>query len=104
MWKEVKLTQTKTKVAPTNDINDGNTFEIPELPRNRAPLQVDEQVKELVQDALKNQICITAEGLFKVSESAKKEMLKILKEKRLEKKSVAFGEEMQIEDCTSEQK
>ena len=105
----VERGQTKTMVAPTNDVNDGNIFEIPELPRgpvsrNRAPLQVDERVKELVQDALKNQICITAEDLFKVSESAKKEMLKILKEKKLEKKSVAFGEEMQIEDCTSEQK
>ena len=29
----VERGQTKTKVAPTNDVNDENIFEIPELPR-----------------------------------------------------------------------
>ena len=62
--------------------------------KNRAPLQLDERAKDLVQDALKNTICITTEDLLNVSEPMRQELKKLLMKKRLEKKSVTLVEEL----------
>jgi hypothetical protein len=70
--------------------------------KNRAPLQLDERAKELVQDALKNTICITTEDLLNVSEPMRQELKKLLMKKRMEKKSVTFAAEVDFENDTSE--
>ena len=100
--------QTKTNNAST-DGNDVENFEVPKLSvepgfKNRAPLQLDERAKELVQDALKNTICITTEDLLNVSEPMRQELKKLLMKKRLEKKSVSFGAEVDFINDTSESK
>jgi hypothetical protein len=82
-------------------------LEIPKLPvepgfKNRAPLQLDERAKDLVQDALKNTICITTEDLLNVSEPMRQELKKLLMKKRMEKKSVTFSSEVDYDDGTSE--
>ena len=68
--------------------------------KNRAPLQLDERAKELVQDALKNTICITTEDLLNVSEPMRQELKKLLMKKRMEKKSVTFVAEVDSEENT----
>lgn len=60
--------------------------------KNRAPLQLDERAKDLIQEALKNTICITTEDLLNVSEPMRQELKKLLIKKRLEKKSVSLAE------------
>ena len=70
--------------------------------KNRAPLQADERAKDLVQDALKNTICITTEDLLNVSEPMRQELKKLLMKKRLEKKSVSFAADVDFIDDTSE--
>jgi hypothetical protein len=70
--------------------------------KNRAPLQLDERAKDLVQDALKNTICITTEDLLNVSEPMRQELKKLLMKKRLEKKSVSFAADVDFKDDTSE--
>jgi hypothetical protein len=81
---------------------------IPKLPvepgfKNRAPLQLDERAKDLVQDALKNTICITTEDLLNVSEPMRQELKKLLMKKRMEKKSVTFAAGVDlIDEDTSE--
>jgi hypothetical protein len=80
---------------------------IPKLPvepgfKNRAPLQADERAKDLVQDALKNTICITTEDLLNVSEPMRQELKKLLMKKRMEKKSVTFAAEVDFDNDTSE--
>ena len=71
--------------------------------KNRAPLQLDERAKELVQDALKNTICITTEDLLNVSEPMRQELKKLLIKKRMEKKSVTFAAEVDsVEDTPAE--
>jgi hypothetical protein len=70
--------------------------------KNRAPLQLDERAKELVQDVLENTICISTKDLLNVSEPARQEFKKLLMKKRLEKKSVAFAAEAESENDTSE--
>jgi hypothetical protein len=70
--------------------------------KNRAPLQLDERAKDLVQDALKNTICITTEDLLNVSEPMRQELKKLLMKKRMEKKSVTFATEVDFIDDTSE--
>jgi hypothetical protein len=70
--------------------------------KNRAPLQLDERAKELVQDALKNTICITTEDLLNVSEPMRQELKKLLMKKRMEKKSVSFAAEVDLKNETSE--
>src|SRR6202789_2536789 len=62
--------------------------------KNRAPLQLDERAKDLLQEALKNPICITTEDLLNVSEPMRQELKKLLIKKRLKKKSVAFAVEL----------
>ena len=99
--------QTKANMAPTNDDNVDKLFEIPKLLvepsfKNRAPLQLDERAKDLVQDALKNTICITTEDLLNVSEPVRQELKKLLIKKRLDKKSVSLGIEVDIKEDTSE--
>ena len=63
--------------------------------KNRAPLQLDERAKDLVQEALKNPICITTEDLLNVSEPMRQELKKLLIKKRLEKKSVTLAAEVE---------
>ena len=61
--------------------------------KNKAPLQLDERAKDLVQEALRNPICITTEDLLNVSEPMRQELKKLLIKKRLEKKSVTLAVE-----------
>jgi hypothetical protein len=97
--------KTNSKSADSDDI--AKMLGIPKLPvepgfKNRAPLQSDERAKDLVQDALKNTICITTEDLLNVSEPMRQELKKLLMKKRMEKKSVTFAAEVDFENDTSE--
>jgi hypothetical protein len=101
--------QTKTNRVPAkaDSIEELLELEVPKLtdePRfkNRAPLQADERAKDLVQDALKNTICITTEDLLNVSEPMRQELKKLLMKKRLEKKSVSFAADVDFKNDTSE--
>jgi hypothetical protein len=91
--------QTKAKNdVPERDVVD-KLLETPNLTvepgfRNRAPLQSDERAKDLIQEALKNPICITTEDLLNVSEPMRQELKKLLIKKRLEKKSVSLAAEV----------
>jgi hypothetical protein len=96
--------KTNSKSADSDDI--AKMLGIPKLPvepgfKNRAPLQADERAKDLVQDALKNTICITTEDLLNVSEPMRQELKKLLMKKRMEKKSVTFAAEVDFENDTS---
>jgi hypothetical protein len=98
----IKRGQAKPNNVAIDEDSVEKLFEIPKLPveagfKNKAPLQWDERAKELVQDALKNTICITTEDLLNVSEPARQEFKKLLIKKRLEKKSVSFGAEVDDE-------
>ena len=62
--------------------------------KNKAPLQSDERAKDLLQEALKNPICITTEDLLNVSGPMREELKKLLIKKRLEKKSVTLAAEV----------
>ena len=84
--------------VPEKDVVD-KLLETPNLTvepgfRNRAPLQSDERAKDLIQEALKNPICITTEDLLNVSEPMRQELKKLLIKKRLEKKSVSLAAEV----------
>ena len=100
--------QTKTDGIQTGKNFAEKMFEVPKLSvepgfKNRAPLQLDERAKDLVQDALKNTICITTEDLLNVSEPMRQELKKLLMKKRLEKKSVTFAVDVDsLEDTSSE--
>ena len=64
---------TKLKDVELNKDNVEKLLNIPKLAvepgfKNRAPLQLDEKAKDLIQEALKNPICITTEDLLNVSE------------------------------------
>ena len=85
-----------------NDVPEGaiveKLLEIPKLTvepgfKNRAPLQKDERAKDLIQEALKNPICISTEDLLHVSEPVRQELKKLLIKRRLEKKSVLTAAE-----------
>ena len=83
-----------------------DSVEIPKLPaepgfKNRAPLQLDERAKDLIQEALKNTICITTEDLLNVSEPMRQELKKLLMKKRLENKSVTMSAEVDSGDVES---
>ena len=98
----VERGQAKKNVVSADNVNDEDLLEVPKLSaesgfKNRAPLQWDERAKDLVQDALKNTICITTEDMLHVSEPMRQELRKLLVKKR-EKKSVSFGAEVDIED------
>ena len=97
-------TKAKDKSVDTNEIE--KLLGIPKLLepgfKNRAPLQLDERAKELVQDALKNTICITSEDLLNVSEPMRQELKKLLMKKRMEKKSVTFAAEVDSEVGTED--
>ena len=89
--------QTKTNNVPINKDSVEKLLDIPKLLvepsfKNKAPLQLDERAKNLVQDALKNTICITTEDLLNVSEPMRQELKRLLMKKRLEKKSVSLLE------------
>jgi hypothetical protein len=82
--------------VPDKDIID-KLLDTPKLTvepgfKNRAPLQADERAKDLIQEALKNPICITTEDLLNVSEPMRQELKKLLIKKRLENKTVTFAE------------
>jgi hypothetical protein len=99
--------QTKTDKAAADKDTIEKLLDIPKLPvepgfKNRAPLQLDERAKDLVQDALKNTICITTEDLLNVSEPMRQELKKLLMKKRMEKKSVTFATEVDLINDTSE--
>ena len=89
----VERGHTKTNNAPAVNNEENDVFEIPKLTvepgyKNKAPLQSDERARDLVQDALRNTICITTEDLLNVSEPMRQELKRLLMKKRLEKKSV----------------
>jgi hypothetical protein len=103
----VERGQTKTNIAPVVNNDENDVLEIPKLPvepgfKNKAPLQSDERARNLVQDALKNTICITTEDLLNVSEPMRQELKKLLMKKRLEKKSVTLAAEVNSIEDTSE--
>jgi hypothetical protein len=102
----VERSQTETTKVPTVPDSIEKLLEIPKMPvepgfKNRAPLQMDERAKDLVQDALKNTICITTEDLLNVSEPMRQELRKLLMKKRLEKKSVTYAMEADSIDDTA---
>ena len=103
----VERGQAKAKSVPADKDSVEDLLKIPKLQaepgfKNRAPLQLDERAKDLVQDALKNTICITTEDLLNVSEPMRQELKKLLMKKRLEKKSVSFAElDSEAEEDTS---
>src|ERR1700734_358190 len=66
--------------------------------KNKAPLQEDGRAKDLLQEALKNPICITTEDLLNVSEPMRQELKKLLIKKRQEKKSATFAVEVEPTD------
>ena len=93
--------QSKTNSVPTNKDSAEKLFEIPKLTvepgfKNRAPLQLDERAKDLLQEALRNPISITTEDLLNVSEPVRQELKKLLIKKRLEKKSVTLATEVDL--------
>src|SRR5882762_8291825 len=103
----VGRSQTKTNSVAVDIDEIDKMLGIPKLPvepgfKNRAPLQLDERAKDLVQDALKNPICITTEDLLNVSEPIRQELKKLLVKKRLAKKSVSLAAEVDSEQETSE--
>ena len=94
---------TKSKEVVSNKDDVEKLLDIPKLTvepgfKNRAPLQMDEKAKDLIQEALKNPICITTEDLLNVSEPMRQELKKLLIKKRLEKKSVTFAADVDPED------
>jgi len=64
--------------------------------KNRAPLQVDEKAKKLVQDMLRSPISVTTESILNVSEPMRQELRKLLTKKRLENKSVTLASDVEI--------
>lgn len=90
-------TKTNNVLDVENDVE--KLLEIPKLNvepgfKNRAPLQLDERAKDLVQEALKNVICISMEDFLNVSEPMRQELKKLLIKRRMEKKSVIMAEEV----------
>ena len=103
----VERGQPKTNSVLVENDSVEKLLGLPKLPvepgfKNRAPLQLDERAKDLIQEALKNTICISTEDLLNVSEPMRQELRKLLIKKRLEKKSVSFAAEVDSKDDTSE--
>ena len=65
--------------------------------KNHAPIQVDERAKELLKEALKMPINITAKDLLNVSEPVQQALKRFLTKKCLEKKSVAYVAEEPVD-------
>ena len=66
--------------------------------QNRAPLQADEQARELLKSTLQHPISLTAEDLLNVSEPVRLELKKLLTKQHVEKKSVTFtGERSKVD-------
>jgi hypothetical protein len=91
--------QAKVKNDASNKDILEKLLEVPKLMtepgfKNRAPLQMDERAKDLIQEALKHPISITTEDLLNVSEPVRQELKRLLIKKRLEKKSVTFAAEV----------
>ena len=92
------VTRSRPKAKSDKSVK-GDVETLPAIPKmtvepgfkNKAPLQSDERAKDLIQEALKNPICITTEDLLNVSEPMRQELKKLLIKKRLEKKSVTFA-------------
>ena len=96
----VARSQTKKNNSVPNKDTVEKLLEIPKLSvepgfKNQAPLQKDERAKDLIQEALKNPICITTEDLLHVSEPMRQELKKLLIKRRLEKKSVSLAAEVE---------
>jgi hypothetical protein len=104
--------QTKTNVGVVNKDDVEKLLAAPKLMaepgfKNRAPLQHDERAKDLLLEALKIPLGITAEDLLNVSEPVRQELKKLLVKKRLEKKSVTLAAEVKSvdeEDTSGQQK
>ena len=98
--------QTKLKSDLADKDNVEKLLGVPDLLvelgfKNRAPLQLDEQPKDLIQEALKNTICIITEDLLNVSKPMMQELKKLLMKKHLEKKSVSLAAEVNsVEDAS----
>ena len=91
--------QTKRSVDVVDKNHAEKLLNVPKLMaepgfKNKAPLQLDERAKDLLQEALKNPICITTEDLLNISEPMRQELKKLLIKKRLEKKSVTLTAEV----------
>lgn len=71
--------------------------------RNRAPLQVDERVKDLIRNALQNPISLTAEDLLNVSEPMRQELKRLLTKSRVERKTVTFAADVESADDNVEE-
>jgi hypothetical protein len=100
---EVGRGQTKTNDDVANKHSVDELLDISKLTvepgfKNRAPLQSDERAKDLLQETLKNTICITTEDLLNVSEPMRQEFKRLLMKKRQEKKSVAIAAEVKSVD------
>ena len=96
----VARSQTKKNNSVPNKDTVEKLLETPKLSvepgfKNQAPLQKDERAKDLIQEALKNPICITTEDLLHVSEPMRQELKKLLIKRRLEKKSVSLAAEVE---------
>ena len=94
--------QTKTNSVPVNEDSVEKLLDIPKLPvepsfKNKVPLRSDERAKDMVQDALKNTICITLEDFLNVSEPGRQELKRLLVK---QKKSVSFAEVDSVENTT----
>lgn len=63
--------------------------------KNRAPLQVDERVRDLIKIALQNPISLTAEDLLNVSEPMRQELKRLVTKSRVEKKTVTFAADVE---------
>jgi hypothetical protein len=95
--------QTKSNNDVAEDDNVEKLLDIPRISvepgfKNKAPLQLDERAKDLIQEALKNTICITTEDLLNVSEPMRQELKRLLIKKRQEKKSVTVMAEVDLAD------
>ena len=84
--------------------SDGSFPDSEKLPRmapgfqNRAPLQADEQAKELLESTFQHPISSTAEDLLNVSEPVRLQLKKLLTKRCVERKSVTFtGETSKVD-------
>src|SRR5271168_589023 len=61
--------------------------------QNKAPLQADEQTRDLLIELLQNPIGLTAEDVLNISDPMRMELKRMLTKRRIEKKSVTFASE-----------
>ena len=82
-WKEKAKDHQQEKGNANNSIPNSRY-------KNQAALQSDERARELIGEALKSTIGITAEDLLSISEPARQELRGLLTKRRIETKSIAL--------------